>query len=425
MIYPKPPNPVDPLPPSAITTDQLFSLPRIPYFYSITPYPLSVANTLNQPSSHMKRRYTLDDLPSDPSAPSRGYDSLNGIRAGQQGQQQGSEQDPSEGAGVDDGFDHFDVDMIEGRVLKKMRHIKLTSDSPPSDVPDMFVLQHQDAQSLDNNCWTVGQAGQATSTSTSEHTSRPASMDVFRSFAPIKISTRSSSRQNSTAYSLSSNLPFRDRQEDQATTDSTQSRPSDGSNANAAIYSGMNSLLHQVHASRFGIPEEEPEEAATSLIAQSGPNQTASQVQPQNPSQVLAANTTWHQQQQQSQFNAATTTWNQQPSGSNINATWNQHRALSGTQMMDEDDEMADVNETQSTNSLLASNSYRFPQGMDSNTLARQGYVLNQHPQQQQPQHPLPSQSEQAAEEHNLYHNINSQLRAAFLARSEMEKRHQ
>lgn len=127
MIYPKPPNSLDPLPPTPITTDQLFSLPRIPYFYSVTPYPLALASTLNPPSD-MKRRYTSDDHnPNDPSSlSSRGYDGPNDVRTQQT--QQGSQQELSEGAGADDDIDHLGVDMIEGRVLKKMKRIKLSSE---------------------------------------------------------------------------------------------------------------------------------------------------------------------------------------------------------------------------------------------------------------------------------------------------------
>lgn len=132
MIYPKPPNTVDPLPPN-ITSNQLFTLPHIPYFYSVIPYPLAVATTLNS-SSDMKRRYTSDDYhPNNSSSlPSRVYEGANDIRSAQQRQQtqqqQGSLQEISEGADADDDIDHLSVDMIEGRVLKKMKRIKLTSE---------------------------------------------------------------------------------------------------------------------------------------------------------------------------------------------------------------------------------------------------------------------------------------------------------
>ena len=127
MIYPKPLNSLDPLSPTPITTDQLFNLPRIPYFYSVTPYPLALASTLNPPSD-MKRRYTSGDHnPNDPSSLSnRGYDGPNDLHIQQT--QQGSQQELSEGAGADDDIDHLGVDMIEGRVLRKMKRIKLSSE---------------------------------------------------------------------------------------------------------------------------------------------------------------------------------------------------------------------------------------------------------------------------------------------------------
>ncbi|KAF9126746.1 hypothetical protein BGW39_006371 [Mortierella sp. 14UC] len=423
MIFPKP------LPPSpSITSDQLFSLPRISYFYSITPYPLSVAT--NAPSG-MKRRYNFDNNsdnsnnnPDEPSSASnRGYEGSNGVGSAQQGQGlQGSQHDSSEGAGADDGFDHLGIDMIEGRVLKKMRHIKLTSESPPADQPDMFAPQ-MDPHTLNSAIWNANRDGPSTSaTSTPQDLSNLAiPSDLPRPFAPIKISTRSSSSRqesvvssSSSSSSLSTNPTFRGRQEEQAKADdTTQFRAAGDGTADMAVYVGMNSLLHQIHASRFGIPDEveSPAVEATSTPVQDS-------------YQDFGVHSAWHrhqQQQQQHTGNVAT------------NAAWyqpQQRNTLPSTQLMDEDDEMSDVSETQSFSPSFPANGFRSPQGIGGNLVAQQGYVLNQHlahQQQQlaqQQQSLQQSQGGQTAEEQNLYHTINSQLRAAFLARSEMDKRY-
>ncbi|KAF8934076.1 hypothetical protein BGZ47_010521 [Haplosporangium gracile] len=453
MIYPKPPNSIDPLPRTHITTDQLFTLPRIPYFYSVTPFPLAVATTLNLPSE-MKRRYTSDDRdPNDSSSlPSRRYEGTYDIRSAQQEQQtqqQGSQQELSEGAGADDDIDHLGVDMIEGRVLKKMKRIKLTSESPPSGLSDMFTPQ-LDTHALGNAIWSSARNGLSTST-TSPHqqlSTQLLSSDSLRPFAPIKISTRSSSRQepvasflatsSSTSASSSTHLAFRNGEEERAKADAILPRADDGTDA--TIYAGMNTLLHLVHASRFGIPDElPPADDGRTLPGKSGSGAPVARQHLQNTSQAVAANTAWqqHQQQQPTRIVAANTVWSQQPSGSSTNTAWYQQQqknAISTAQNMDEDDEMADVNETQGFSASFSAPGYQIPQGMNANLIPPQGYVLSQHLSHQQQQHqhhqqhqqPLQQRrSEQNAEEHNLYHTINSQLRAAFLARSEMDKRYQ
>ncbi|KAF9146814.1 hypothetical protein BGX30_007732 [Mortierella sp. GBA39] len=341
MIYPKPPNSLDPLPPTLITTNQLFNLPRIPYFYSVTPYPLALANTLNPPSD-MKRRYTSDDHnPNDPSSfPSRSYDGTNDVRIQQT--QQGSQLELSEGAGADDDIDPLGVDMIEGRVLKKMKRIKLSSDerneisSPTTSTPQQLSTQ-------------------------------PLPMGSLRPIAPIRISTRPSSRQesaasllasssSSTSASSSTTLEFESRDDEKrAKAGATQPRASDSTDA--TLYARMNTLLHQVHASRFGIPDELPlADDGRTLPAQNGPSAPELRQHPQDPAQAFTANAAWqqhHQQQQQQQQTriiAANTAWSQQPGGPATNTAWyqqQQRNAILAAQMMDEDDEMADVNEMQ------------------------------------------------------------------------------
>ncbi|KAK3843538.1 MAG: hypothetical protein J3R72DRAFT_440253 [Linnemannia gamsii] len=427
MIFPKPSNSPDPLPPPSISSDnQHFSLPRIPYFYSITPYPLSPAT--NSPAG-MKRRYIFDSNNEPPSsAPGRGYGGSHEASSAHQGRQQV----PSEGA--DDGFDLLGVDnMIEGRVLKKMRRIKLTSESPPADQPDLFAPQ-PDPHALSNAIWNTNHDGPS-STAALTLGSMPTQAtpsDMPRPFAPIKISTRATSSRQEPAISSplapssasSTTLACNNNQQkEQAKVDSTnQLRAACDGVAQLAVYSGMNSLLHRIHASRFGIPDEvEPPAAeATSAPVQNETSTLVPRIQLQDSFQGFTANPVWHlQQQQQHTRNIAT------------NNAWYQSQqksALSSTRMMDEDDEMADVNETQSFSPSFPTNGFRFPQEMNGSSVTQQGYVLNQHlanQQQQQQQHSLQqNQAGQTAEEQNLYHTINSQLRAAFLARSEMDKRY-
>ncbi|KAG0290916.1 hypothetical protein BGZ96_005637 [Linnemannia gamsii] len=331
-----------------------------------------------------------------------------------------------------------------------MKRIKLTSESPPSELPDMFTPQ-LDTLALNNAVWDNDRNQTSTSTTSTPQQvpTQPLSLDSLRPFAPIKISTRSSSRQESAASLLASSsssssssasssaiLAFKDRAENQAKTDANQQRA--GKSADVTIYAGMNTLLHQVHASRFGIPDELPPISLDrALPVQSGSIAPISRQHLQDPSQAFTA---WQQQQQQhTRITATNTAWSQQPGGASTNTVWYQQQqknAVSAAQMMDEDDEMADVDDTQSFSASFSVNGYRMSQGTSGSLVTQQGYVLNQHlshqqQQQQQQQHhqhqqqPVQQQqAEQSAQEHNLYHTINSQLRAAFLARSEMDKRY-
>ncbi|KAF9919428.1 hypothetical protein FBU30_011031 [Linnemannia zychae] len=71
----------------------------------------------------MKRRYTSENYPGDPR--SAGHQS-NGINLEQHHQEPHLE---PLGPGTNDITDHLGSDIMEGRVLKKMKRIKLTSDS--------------------------------------------------------------------------------------------------------------------------------------------------------------------------------------------------------------------------------------------------------------------------------------------------------
>ncbi|KAG0281886.1 hypothetical protein BGZ95_007944 [Linnemannia exigua] len=284
--------------------------------------------------------------------------------------------------------------------------------SPPADQPDLFSPQ-LDPLALSNDIWNTNRDGPSSSTSSTSGnmSTQAAPSELPRPFAPIRISTRSSSSRQEPAVLLplaSSSAPSstlecsnKQQQQEQVKADvSTLLRAACDGVAPLAVYTGMNSLLHQIHASRFGIPEEvePPATEATSTPAQNEPSAQVSRIRAQDSFQGFAANPAWYQQQQQQQ---------QQQHTRSIatNDAWyqpQQKSTLSSTRMMDEDDEMADVNETPSFSPSFPTNGFRSPQGISGSS----------------------NQAGQTAEEQNLYHTINSQLRAAFLARSEMDKRY-
>lgn len=296
----------------------------------------------------------------------------------------------------------------------------------------MFTPQ-LDTHALGDAAWDNGRNRTSTSviSTPQQLPTQPLSTDSLRPFAPIKISTRSPSRQESVASlmalsspsaSSSAILALKGRDESREKTDASQQRAGDGTDA--AIYAGMNTLLHEVHASRFGIPDQlPPADHDRTLSAQDGSSAPVSRQHSQDSAHAFAA---WQQQQQQSRITALHTAWSQQLGGASTNTTWYRNIA-SATQMMDEDDEMTDVDETQGFSASFSMSDHRIPQGTSESLASQQGYVLNQHLSHQQQHLQQPLQQQQAGQlpvKHNLYHTINSQLRAAFLARSEMDKRY-
>ncbi|KAI8356918.1 hypothetical protein B0O80DRAFT_301929 [Mortierella sp. GBAus27b] len=93
----------------------LFSLPTIPYFFTITPYPLtcqSVQRSLS-PSPHMKRRHSSTaPTQRNHNATSHGYTPVPSANDSPAYTTQPQTDDQG----------------IEGRVLKRMRRIKLNSE---------------------------------------------------------------------------------------------------------------------------------------------------------------------------------------------------------------------------------------------------------------------------------------------------------
>ena len=215
-----------------------------------------------------------------------------------------------------------------------------------------------------------------------------------KAFSPIKISTRST-------------LPLQGNPKQQLAQDQLQHTIGPVENV---TYSGMNVLLHQIHASRFGIPDE----------GELGDLYRQQQLQDQQlRQQQLQLREQQSMQQQQQLLN--------NPGVSTYMTTWHQPHNQS-IRPVDEDDEMTDFQDGFSA-PMVATLPGGGPQDHSS-----QGYFLTlpqpqSQSQQQQHQHPTqPSLQhhhlQQQAQEPNLYQDINAQLRAAFLARAQMEQRY-
>ncbi|ORZ14267.1 hypothetical protein BCR41DRAFT_396763 [Lobosporangium transversale] len=343
-------------PPISPPASPLFSLPRIPYFFTITPYPLSTVATaaLSLPSCHsaqqqsllrMKRRHNSSDSGyrglhypadhvNDTEIPT--YARHGGYNRQQQIQPDGQEEyiEPIEPG----------ADNIEGRVLKKMRGIKLDSESPPLDnvdTPNQQISGKYQQQS---------------------DVSR-----MIKVFGPIKISTRASAAKPPESLSQTNIIE-------------------------PAAYSDMNSLLHQMHAARFGIPSDLSEDSGPPL----DPTQEQQQV---------------YQQDQQNQYESQHRLPTSRTSFAS-NTTWNQtHRFVPvSRQAIEEDDEMVDVQEISQQNNDFQQLPTQYVQ---------QGYML----EDQYHHLAQPSSQQRPQDEHinnsSVYQNINAQLRAAFLARAE------
>ncbi|KAF9381579.1 hypothetical protein CPB97_007692 [Podila verticillata] len=197
--------------PESPSSNALFSLPRIPYFFTITPFPLNPVVTAALPCSsrRMKRRFEsnepnkLNHAPSFP--PAHEKDTLQ--QHHQQQQQQQQQQPPA--SSPDSEYGGLG---IEGRVLKKMRGIKLDSESPPYHSPE---------ESSEESPKESFARGQELATEPTEPTEP--SMSTFRGFGTMKISTKS-------AGSI-------------VTPSGTQHHPT---SETPQVYSGMNHLLHQI-----------------------------------------------------------------------------------------------------------------------------------------------------------------------------------
>ncbi|KAI9238425.1 MAG: hypothetical protein BYD32DRAFT_460733 [Podila humilis] len=353
--------------PESPSSNALFSLPRIPYFFTITPFPLNPVVTAALPCSsrRMKRRFESNEPNKLNHAPSSFPPAHEKDMLQQHQQQQPPASSPdSEYGGLG----------IDGRVLKKMRGIKLDSESPPYHSPE-----DSPEESLEES-FARGQ----------ELATEP-SMSTFRGFGTMKISTKSASSivtPNGTQHHPTSEIP--------------------------QVYSGMNHLLHQVHSSRFGIPD--------------GTDTTDTRVQEHE----AQANAMFHEQQHQLQqqrhhqprqhervnFNGPTSHEFQAPAVWHL-ARLSREEPPSTGASMDLDEDMADANDA--------------TQGTSFISMPSQGYVLSQHnhysdtsqphEEQQQQQRQQQRQQQQHDGDANLYHNINAQLRSAFLARLEMESR--
>jgi len=132
-----------PTPPSTAATP-LFSLPRIPYYFTITPYPLNCQglqayNSLASSPQRMKRRFNADARNSrgNSNTPDLSYDQTPPWSAVGQQAHRGSAQHAHLNQHSGAGFTYPEdispeerdsgPESIDGRVLKRMRLIKLDS----------------------------------------------------------------------------------------------------------------------------------------------------------------------------------------------------------------------------------------------------------------------------------------------------------
>ncbi|KAF9174004.1 hypothetical protein BGX21_007235 [Mortierella sp. AD011] len=389
MAPPCPPNP--PLP-SGRPANPLFSLPRIPYFFTITPFPLTAVTTATltlpcqsglhslSPPSRMKRRYTFGSNQRNADTASQGYEVSTGTQflepSGQQVQHgQGEDQSSEEPS------EHW-TDNIEGRVLKKMRRIKLKSESPPPEGPNSTLANLNNpntssqpiVQSQRHNPFHPDQITR----------NQPQHADLHKPFGPIRISTRSPAASESSETVT-----------DSESQESLRSKQILADRSEPAIYSGMNNILFQMHVTRFGNPDISSTLMAPTISSESQylyeqqyrqqqyQQQQQQQQQSHSQNMVFTANTMWHQAQRNLPVSA---------------------------QAMDEDDEMSDVNDA--TEAGNTPPTFRTPGSQD--TLG--GHALDNQCQQQ---------LLQQESINNVYQDINAELRAAFLTRIQMDKRYQ
>ncbi|KAG0041265.1 hypothetical protein BGZ83_002076 [Gryganskiella cystojenkinii] len=413
----------------------LFSLPRIPYYFTVIPYPLTCPKTSSSPLAggtySMKRRFGSDGDRNEQRAAITSNQSTSNISAQQynlnpqqQQQQQGYTYPPDTGSPEerDSG-----PDSIEGRVLKRMRRIKLDSMSPPAEVssPQEDLFRNLSPTILDLDHSDLSGAG---STTLYHQQQQHPVTEGKALFSPVKISTRSSfSSQGDSIHPSQPQPQLHVHSQTEQDTSGSQQGPVEN-----AAYSGMNILLHQIHASRFGIPDEN-DLGSNPLYHHQQHQQHQYNQQEQQQQQLEDQRRQYEQQLQQPQprqFQSGMptymTAWHQVPPRT--------------THHVDEDDEMTGIEDASgSTDSALL-----LSQGAN---LARfSTHHQNQlHHQQDQPQEhvltPLQehqhlqgqdqTQQQQLQQQHsyssqgpNLYQDINAQLRAAFLARAETEQRY-
>ncbi|KAF9357038.1 hypothetical protein BGX26_004334 [Mortierella sp. AD094] len=300
-----------------------------------------------------------------------------------------------------------------------MRRIKLKSESPPLESPDTTLanLNNPNAGSqaiIQGQRHNPFQSDQITR-------SQPQHSDPYKPFGPIRISTRSPAASES-AETVTGSESLESLRSSQVLADRSES----------ALYSGMNNILFQMHVTRFGNPDISstlitptiPSESQHLYQQQQYRQQQYQLQQQQYQLQQQQYQPQQQQQQQQQQQNYQQHQFpqhhrqqqQQQPHSQNMvftaNTVWHQAQRNfpASTQAMDEDDEMADVNDaTQASNS---SATFRMRGGQDT----LRGNALDNQCQQQ---------LLQQESDNSVYQDINAQLRAAFLARIQMDKRHQ
>ncbi|KAF8941310.1 hypothetical protein BGZ58_000051 [Dissophora ornata] len=302
------------------------------------------------------------------------------------------------------------LDPIDGRVLKKMRRIKLNSDSPPLDSPDSTRNDFDTGVAPKLQGSQDGITQQSHDVQNQLHRFEPS-----RAFGRIKISTRSNLPEPAGPTG-----PAAKGNSDQLA-GALQNETSAADSPDVAFYFGMNNILHQMHAMRFGIPEEISSGTDASLAHEESRQLLQQRYQQQQQQQQQQQEQ--HLQQQQRYYHPPS-----QGTMFTANTAWHQAQRVLQVerQAMDVDDEMADVGVSAGINSSFAGFGMGGIQGLQQAPYATEGQqqlqyqpepLSQRHSQEQQQQ-----QQQQTA--HNEYQDINAQLRAAFLARPEMDKRY-
>ncbi|KAF9570729.1 hypothetical protein EC968_001460 [Mortierella alpina] len=369
------------------SSSSLFSLPSIPYFFTITPYPLRAALALpscqsTQRCVSMKRRLHAETSQKDDAALSDLSLPADFDEQTAEGYEEATTAIWPNGVSAQESYEGG----IEGRVLRKMKRIKLDSESPPAEPFDNLIISPSQLDATRGAIYETPR--HVHEGSIHEQHLLAARADQLRMLGPIRISTKSCNSKEAAPSSTSTDIP----------TAIYNVHPQD---SDAAVYYGMNNLLHQMHATRYGIPAETLSETMLS---------------PDRSQEVQA----WQQQQQEEQQQkqdqhgfqhmpyTASTAWHQA-----------QRSLASDSQVVadDEDNDMEGVDE-----------------GNDGRTLfsaSQNQQFMNSRPKQYlRGEYTSPTRQQVYGDvvngglAPNAYEDINAQLRAAFLARAELERGH-
>ncbi|CAO3573520.1 unnamed protein product [Mortierella alpina] len=350
------------------SSSSLFSLPSIPYFFTITPYPLRAALALPscQSTQHcvsMKRRLHAETFQKDDAA-LKNLSLLPDVNEpSAQVYQDASADVWPNSVNIQEAYEGG-ADSIEGRVLRKMKRIKLDSESPPAEAYDSLSISTNqlDATSIA----LYGTPYNVPERSLHEQHPHATRADQPRMLGPIRISTKSSESRDA------------------------------------------------IHATRYGIPAETLSETVISSDRSQDVQAWRQQQQRQQQQEQQQQRQQQQQQQQQDQHGfqhipfTASTAWHQA-----------QRSSASNSQVLvdDEDNDMEGIDEGHDGRALFCG------PHQDQQLTEPQQFLRDErtpHARQQVYGGEVTSRGLGP----NVYEDINAQLRAAFLARAELEKGH-